>query len=285
MSDYSNSFNGAGKDAGNDVIYGVDYDTQFDNIATASTTKANKIIPATTNNVASLSSSGDLQDTGYSFSNMAGDVTSTHTELNIMDGVTASTAELNILVGVTATATEINYSDGVTSAIQPQIDAVTPVLAGSITIWPLGTAPSGYLSCIGNAVSRTTYAALFAVIGTAYGVGDGSTTFNLPDYRGEFLRGYDGALGSDPDAASRTDRGDGTTGDNVGTRQSDEFGLHDHDSVSGYNTLARGNGVLTPGGPDATAGELNSQSGESMQDAGGNETRPRNVSVLFVIKT
>jgi len=51
------------------------------------------------------------------------------------------------------------------------------------------TAPDGWLLCNGSAVSRTTYAALFAAIGTSYGSGDGSTTFNLPDYRWTFLRG------------------------------------------------------------------------------------------------
>ena len=60
--------------------------------------------------------------------------------------------------------------------------AAMPV--GSLTVWPsTGAAPSGYLLCNGIAVSRTTYAALFAVIGTTYGAGDGSTTFNLPDSR------------------------------------------------------------------------------------------------------
>ena len=49
---------------------------------------------------------------------------------------------------------------------------------------------SGYLICNGAAVSRTTYADLFSVLGTTYGSGDGSTTFNLPDFRGDFIRGY-----------------------------------------------------------------------------------------------
>lgn len=102
MSDYSNSYNGAGKDAGNDVIYGADLDTQFDNIATASSTKANKKVPASTNNVASLSASGDLQDAGYKFTNLSGSCTSTAAELNILDGVTALTADINVLIGANA---------------------------------------------------------------------------------------------------------------------------------------------------------------------------------------
>ena len=57
------------------------------------------------------------------------------------------------------------------------------VLIGEIAAWPTGAAPAGYLLCDGSAVSRTTYAALFAVVGTTYGVGDGSTTFNLPNMK------------------------------------------------------------------------------------------------------
>lgn len=53
---------------------------------------------------------------------------------------------------------------------------------GSISMWPTGTAPTGFLLCAGAAVSRSTYAALFAVLGTVYGAGDGSTTFNLPNF-------------------------------------------------------------------------------------------------------
>ena len=56
------------------------------------------------------------------------------------------------------------------------------VPTGALSMWPTNTAPSGYLLCTGTAVSRTTYAALFAIVGTTFGAGDGSTTFNLPNY-------------------------------------------------------------------------------------------------------
>ncbi|MHA7841867.1 MAG: phage tail protein [Winogradskyella sp.] len=115
-----------------------------------------------------------------------------------------------------------------------------PVPTGAIFSFPLETPPVGYLVCDGSAVSRTTYAELFAVLGTTYGSGDGSTTFNLPDYRGKFLRGYDDGAGNDPDAATRQDRGDGTTGDAVGTTQDAEMASHLHEintpsSTSGFS--------------------------------------------------
>ena len=56
-------------------------------------------------------------------------------------------------------------------------------ITGELKMWPTGTAPTGYLLCNGALISRTTYAALFAVIGTTYGAGDGSTTFTLPNFK------------------------------------------------------------------------------------------------------
>ena len=70
------------------------------------------------------------------------------------------------------------------SAIQGGTTAPVPIVpAGSIIAWSGSSAPTGYLLCDGTAVSRTTYAALFAIAGTGYGVGNGSSTFNLPDLR------------------------------------------------------------------------------------------------------
>jgi microcystin-dependent protein len=68
---------------------------------------------------------------------------------------------------------------------------------GAVAMFARNTAPPGWLKANGAAVSRTTYAGLFAVLGTVFGAGDGTTTFNLPDLRGEFLRGWDDARGVD----------------------------------------------------------------------------------------
>lgn len=110
------------------------------------------------------------------------------------------------------------------------------VRTGTIMAWPTGTVPAGWLECNGAAVSRTTYAELYGAIGTSYGVGDGSSTFNLPDYRGQFLRGWANGQSTDPDRASRTDRGDGTTGDNVGTKQTGQTASHTHGSTLSVST-------------------------------------------------
>lgn len=71
------------------------------------------------------------------------------------------------------------------------------VPSGAIAHFAMNAAPTGWLKANGAAVSRTTYAALFAAIGTTFGVGDGSTTFNVPEMRAEFIRGWDDSRGID----------------------------------------------------------------------------------------
>jgi len=85
--------------------------------------------------------------------------------------------------------------------LQAEIDAIYQVKTGSIQMWPTTSAPTGYLLCAGAAVSRTTYAALFAIVGTTFGSGDGSTTFNLPNYTNRMPYGTTiGATGGSADA-------------------------------------------------------------------------------------
>jgi len=109
------------------------------------------------------------------------------------DGQTPVTGNLqmggNLITGL---GTGVSSTDAVTLA---QLNAVNSVVTGTIQMWPTVTAPTGYLLCGGTAVSRSTYAALFAVIGTTFGVGDGSTTFNLPNYSDRFPIGA-GTIGA-----------------------------------------------------------------------------------------
>lgn len=79
--------------------------------------------------------------------------------------------------------------------VQEQLEPVKAAIvarlpAGFVAAWPGNTPPDGWLVCNGATISRTTYADLFAAIGTTYGSGDGSTTFKIPDFQGDFLRGY-----------------------------------------------------------------------------------------------
>jgi len=152
---------------------------------------------------------------------------------------------------------------------------------GAIIAMGTDTLPSGWLECNGAAVSRTTYADLFAAIGERWGEGDNSTTFNLPDLRGKFPRGWDHGAGNDPDAAGRTAQATGgATGDNVGSIQSDNFESHSH-----IQQVANGAGASTTVSNFGGANNLGTPSVNRTVVEGGNETRPINAYVMYIIKT
>lgn len=164
--------------------------------------------------------------------------------------------------------------------------------AGTVTAYTADSAPSGWLECNGSNVSRTTYADLFTAIGVIYGNGDGSTTFTLPDYRGRFLRGFDNAAGTDPDAGSRTDRGDGTTGDAVGTQQDDAFQGHGHTIRGKVGTGSDSGKFYTQAGGSSNVDWSGAGIGAIEDTIGGygsvkqsTETRPTNINVMYIIKT
>jgi microcystin-dependent protein len=144
-----------------------------------------------------------------------------------------------------------------------------------------GTAvPSGYLLCDGRAVSRTTYPDLFAAIGTGFGSGDGSTTFDLPDFRGRFLRGVDGAANRDPETSARTAaKAGGNAGNLVGSIQADQFAAHTHNGY--FYDVAGAGGTMFATGQQARS--LGNPYG-LMGSAGGTETRPINIYVNYIIK-
>lgn len=163
------------------------------------------------------------------------------------------------------------------------------VPAGSIIAYSGTSDPAGYMIADGRAVSRTTYSTLFAAIGTTYGSGDGSTTFNLPDLRGRFLRGVDGAAGVDPNAATRTAMASGgNTGNNVGSVQADAIQGHKH------NLTSTAWGLAIAGGSNdaASVGQRESITGTNGPVTDGtngtprisSETRPVNAYVNFIIK-
>ena len=140
------------------------------------------------------------------------------------------------------------------------------IAAGAVIAVGVSSIPTGYLKCNGAAVSRTTYSALFVELGTLYGVGNGTTTFNLPDLRGEFIRGWDDSRGVD-------------SGRSFGSFQADEFKSHNHSLPMWQNSTEKsqhtgGAGVATTFG----------QTAKFTVGTGGSETRPRNVAVMYVIK-
>lgn len=141
---------------------------------------------------------------------------------------------------------------------------------GEICYFARNTAPTGFLKANGALLSRTTYAALFAAIGTTFGVGDGSTTFVLPDLRGEFVRGWDDARGID---AGRV----------FGALQTDAMQGHQHTHywLAGSNgTTSAGSGI-NPGSSNTSSPVTDGTNGTPRTAA---ETRPRNIAMLACIK-
>ena len=138
--------------------------------------------------------------------------------------------------------------------------------AGTIQYFANATAPIGYLACDGNVASRNSYPELFNAIGTLYGVGDGVTTFNLPDLRGEFIRGIDNGRGADP-------------GRLFGSFQPDEFKSHNHTLPSQSGGVMNLESLVTSANNDEGLSAAN-----LTGNTGGNETRPRNVALLPCIK-
>jgi len=158
-------------------------------------------------------------------------------------------------------------------------------MTGSVQFFAMQTVPNGWLKADGSAVSRTQYANLFAALGTIYGTGDGSTTFNLPDLRGEFVRGWDDGRGVDSGRA-------------FGSNQADEFASHNHNTSNAgnhsHNITNYADGPISanlghlPYDNRFTDTQSTSNAGghtHSISSTGGSETRPRNVALLPCIKT
>jgi microcystin-dependent protein len=142
--------------------------------------------------------------------------------------------------------------------------------AGAVMPFAMNSAPSGWLAADGTAVSRSTYATLFAAISTAHGAGDGSTTFNLPDLRGIFVRG----------SSSQTISGTAYTG-TFGAKQNDAIDDHNH-SVK-YNTYGVNAGSSTAVTILNSAG-ANTYNVAMQSGTAGTETRPANIALLYCIK-
>ena len=200
---------------------------------------------------------------------------------------TAATGQIRF----NTTSTEF---EGYNGSSWGELAAGVPV--GTILTFGASTPPSGFLECNGSAISRSTYASLFSILSTTHGAGDGSSTFNIPDLRGQFVRGWDNSAGVD---ASRT----------FGSTQTDQNKNHTHttDSVTltggirkiseGFGSGGSASGVFTK-----TADGTNTITGSSStspvggvdfdgthshtisSSGGGTEARPKNVALMYIIK-
>jgi len=195
------------------------------------------------------------------------------------------TGDLTLTGNPTTTnmASNKGYVDAQIAAIPAATD-LTP--AGTVIYTARSTAPTGYIEANGLAISRSTFSVLFAAIGTQYGVGNGSTTFNVPDLRGEFIRGWSNGHTVDP-------------GRTLGSSQLSQNKSHSHggsvtgSGAHGHNYDRSAAGAGTEGGdqgvhdfntPTAVTGNGAHTHGLSISVDGGTESRPRNIALLACIK-
>ena len=163
-----------------------------------------------------------------------------------------------------------NYIRFMSKSIFKQFMDLDTVIPGAVLTYTSTVLPTGYFKCNGAAISRVTYANLFNVIGTLYGIGDGINTFNLPDFRGYFIRGWDDGRGIDP-------------GRILGSNQADQVIIHSHEAQSGNATslffpAIASNQTFGGGSFDDTLIKYNTSS------VGGSETRPKNIALMLCIK-
>lgn len=204
--------------------------------------------------------------------------------MNLVTGRIAMSVGLEVLTKARGDSSNDAASTGF-------VQDATGTRTAEIVFFPSSSAPAGFLKANGAAVSRSTYAALFAVIGTNYGAGDGSSTFNLPDLRGEFLRAWDDGRGVD-------------SGRGLNTSQASQNLLHDHPASTGSagahnHTMTWNNDGAQLGNNDnsifgdenryGTVTMTTSTAGAhshsvTIGTSGGNESRPRNVALLACIK-
>lgn len=186
------------------------------------------------------------------------------------------------LLGVDGTAATARAALGAASSS----DLSGAVPTGAMMHFAGSAAPTGWLKANGALLSRTTYASLFAAIGTTYGAGDGTTTFAVPDLRGEFMRGWDDARGVD---AGRV-RGSWQDGQNLSHTHSgttDSAGTHTHTSGVRVEGGAGGAGAFYSAGsfnvPITGSAGAHTHT-LSIAASGGTEARPRNIALLACIK-
>ncbi len=207
------------------------------------------------------------------------------------------------------------WRDFVTHFHTGNLDPSSIMPAGTVVMFATPVPPSGFLKANGAAVSRTTFARLFAVLGTSFGAGDGASTFNLPDLRGEFVRAWDDGRNLDNGRAFGTVQA-GQNASHTHTASVTTDGAHTHSvsgtaasagdhshnlrkASSGNNTVGSYTSPANEGGTFATtelagahthsvSGTAASAGGHthtvSLGYEGGNEARPRNIALLACIK-
>lgn len=232
-------------------------------------------------------------------------ITGTTTANNLNSSGVAALTTLTVS-GASVMSNQLNMSNkkiinvdvptaGGDAANKTYVDTHSTLPVGSVIMWPSVTIPPGFLECNGQAISQSTYSALFAVIGLNYSF-VGFPNFNVPDFRGVFPRGWDHGRGVDPSRGIGSQQGDALQ-NIIGF-----WGVDDRITSGGGNGATAGavrcNGATTAAalaagapGVDTTASGGDSQTHYAEFNASwstgartSTETRPINLSIVFIIK-
>lgn len=204
--------------------------------------------------------------------------------MNLVTGKIAMSAGLEVLTKARGDSSNDAASTGF-------VQDATGTRTAEIVFFPSSSAPAGFLKANGAAVSRSTYAALFAVIGTNYGAGDGSSTFNLPDLRGEFLRAWDDGRGVDGGRVLNSNQASQNL-NHTHSATAANAGAHQHTMSFKQDRAPEGAGNAVYGDEAYYSGEASqgtSTAGDhthtiTVSFSGGTESRPRNIALLACIK-
>ena len=196
------------------------------------------------------------------------------------NATTMTSADIGTLIGGSPSQGEVLEYTG----SQWSVGTPSGVPAGCVFYIAASSAPTGFLKCNGANVSRSTYSNLFAALGTTYGNGDGSSTFGLPDLRGEFLRCWDDSRGVD----SGRQLNSSTQGEMINQHKHWISSMATDDrNITGTGGNGQEYGLVS----DASSydsNDRNKSTGRYTRNDPGfnsnNETRPRNIAMLAVIK-
>jgi len=172
------------------------------------------------------------------------------------------------------------------SVTAEKLAAGAATITGTVLAYASSIVPAGWLECNGAELSRTTYANLFAVVGETYGAGDASTTFNLPDLRGGFIRGFDNGAGIDADrvfGSSQDDALQNITG-SLNISNASSAGLGPSSSSSGAFSLSSVGSGYTFGNSGGGYAITQPTFDASRVARTATETRPVNTSMMYIIK-
>jgi microcystin-dependent protein len=245
------------------------------------------------------------------FPSVTGAINATHTEINTAaDGSTSATSttlvdadrlvvnddgtmvqvaltDLKTYLTSNLSVTSSMITDGTIATADIADNAITAAklasgaafVSGMVMTHAGSTAPSGWVLCYGQAISRTTYADLFTAIGTTYGAGDGSTTFNVPDLRGRVVAGQDDMGGASANRLTSPINGDtlgASGGSESHTLTLDEIPAHTHNTFYQTHDTSPGSG-----GSDSDLVRSGSSTRATSSAGGGNAHN--NVQPTFIL--